>query len=80
MQLELNFSLKNKKLKHFVAHYALRHYSMTKKNDFKFPDIRGRLFSSWPVLFGCHLFYIYPIMMNLFANEHKLVLVSGTEV
>ena len=41
---------------------------------------RGRLFSSWPVLFGCHFFYFDPVIMNLFANEHKLVLVSGAEI
>ena len=32
------------------------------------------------MLFGCYFFDIYPILINLFANEHKLVLVSGTEV
>ena len=35
---------------------------------------------SWPVLLGCHFFYFDPIFMNLFANEHKLVLVSGAEI
>ena len=32
---------------------------------------RGWLFPSWPVLFGWHFFDIYPILMNLFANEQK---------
>ena len=38
------------------------------------------MFSSWSVLFGCHFFDLYPILMNLFANEHKLVLVSDAYV
>ena len=41
---------------------------------------RGRSFLSWLVLLGCIFFYFDPINLNLFANEHKLVLVSGAVI
>ena len=41
---------------------------------------RGRLFSRWPVLLGCHLFDFDSIFMNIFENEHKLVLISGAGI
>ena len=47
---------------------------------FLFQKQRGRLFSSWPVLLGSHFVDFYPIFMNLFVNEHKLVLVSGAGI
>ena len=42
--------------------------------------IRGWLFSSWSVHLGCHFFGFDPILMDLYVNAHKLVLVLGVGI
>ena len=48
--------------------------------SFKFLKKGAAVFELASAFWLSFVFDNYPILINLFANEHKLVLVSGTEV
>ena len=62
---------------HIFADIWSYRYMVIKKN-FRF-CFRGRQFFSLQVLLDCHYSDFDPIFRILFANEHKLVLVSSAE-